>query len=229
MTECCGGDSPPPATCPLQPGCFWGVSSRDKGAQTQPTPPGAPSAPARCAVGTGGAGFAPFAFFLVCVCPSRAFARGSASLFIAGWCLWVVFFFFFLFLCFPACACAVTEAGLLLLAIMGNITHVGALPLPATPGPLSSAAWGRLRASREGAGCVTPTWAPRCCPHHHPEPSRVPASSQDPSGDHRVPAPLPLPRRDPAEGTGTRMGTADVAAAIFEQITRRSTRGCCTE
>lgn len=145
MTECCGADSPPPATCPLQTGCFWGISSRDKGAQTQPTPPGAPSAPARCAVGTGGAGFAPFAFFF-CVCVSiqgfcswLCFAIYSRVVFVGSF-----FFFFFLFLCFPACACAVTEAGLLLLAIMGNITHGGALPLPATPGPLSSAAWGRL-------------------------------------------------------------------------------------
>lgn len=168
-------------------------------------------------------------FFFVCVCPSRAFARGSASLFIAGWCLWVVFFFFFPLPLF-SCLCLCRHRGrIAVISYHGEYYSRRSTSPPCHPRPLVLSCLGKALSQPGGAGCVTPTRAPHCSPHHPPEPSRVPASGQDPSGDHWVPAPLPLPRRDPAEGTGTRMGTLDVAAAIFEQIARRSTRGCCTE
>lgn len=156
MTECCGADSPPPATCPLQTGCFWGISSRDKEAQTQPTPPGAPSAPARCAVGTGGAGFAPFAFFFVCVCPSRAFARGSASLFIAGWCLWVVFFFFFPLPLF-SCLCLCRHRGrIAVISYHGEYYSRRSTSPPCHPRPLVLSCLGKA-SSQPGGGWLRDT------------------------------------------------------------------------
>lgn len=233
MAEGWGGGSPPPAACPQAVPCRQGVAGGLLWGQGG-TDPAHPSGglglllPQHIVLLAPGVQGLLHLLFFFCVCVSRAFACGSALLFIAGWCLWVVFS-----LPLFSCLCLCRHRGrIAVISYHGEYYSRRSTSPPCHPQPLVLSRLGKASSQPGGSRlCDTDPGTP-LLPQpssHRPEPCRVPVSGQDPPGDRRVPSPLPLPRRDPAEGTGTRTGTADVAAAIFEQIAHRSTRGRCTE